>query len=210
MVEDIELPEQRLRFVFDVAGVLLNFDPDVVLEPLFQNTGRSLDVFHTEICGSEFHGRISRGDEPTLVIEETCRRYPDWEQEIRLWESRFDDMLTGSLEGTVSVVEELKERNHRVYLLGNWHRNEFVRAALRFDFLNWFDDVLLSSDCGVLKPDPEIFALAEQQFELQPADTVFIDDREDNVRAALDRNWNGIVFESERHLYLTLMDSGIL
>ncbi len=119
-------------------------------------------------------------------------------------------MVVGSIEGTVSVVEELKERGHRVYVLGNWGRDEFERASGRFAFLELFDDILLSGDCGVLKPDEKIFALAEKQFGLVAANTIFIDDRADNVHAAIQRNWNGIVFENPRQLYLVLMDYGIL
>jgi len=70
--------------------------------------------------------------------------------------------------------------------------------------------VLLSDDCGLVKPETEIYAWAEQQFTLNPKKTVLIDDREENVLAAVNRGWNGIVFRDPRQLYRTLMDYGIL
>ena len=70
--------------------------------------------------------------------------------------------------------------------------------------------MLLSGDCGLLKPDERIYQLAETRFGLSPARTVFIDDREANALAAVARGWNALVFESPRQLYLTLMDYGYL
>jgi 2-haloacid dehalogenase len=210
MNNDLMLPEQPLRLVFDVAGVLLIWNPEVVFGPVFKESGKSKDHFFQEICGAAFQERISRGEDFVLVISETLEKHPDWAYEIKLWETRWDEMLTGSMGGTISVVEELKERNHRVFILGNWNRSEFERARRRFAFLDDFDGVLLSGDCGILKPDLAIFARAESQFGLNPAETIFIDDREANVRAAIERGWNGLVFQDARHLYLSLMEYGIL
>ena len=108
------------------------------------------------------------------------------------------------------MVDELQERGHRVYVLGNWGREEFDRARPRFGVLEKFNDILLSGDCGILKPDPKIFALAEQRFNLIPENTVFIDDKSENVQTAINRKWNGIIFENPRQLYLVLMEYGIL
>ena len=87
------------------------------------------------------------------------------------WE-RWDDMLEGPIVGTVSVLDELRERGYDTFLLGNWGREEFERARPGLTFLDGFRDVILSGDCGILKPDPGIFELAEEQFSLNPVQTV--------------------------------------
>jgi 2-haloacid dehalogenase len=119
-------------------------------------------------------------------------------------------MLRGEIPGAVAVLEELRERGYRTFALGNWSREEFGWARPRFPFLDGFDDVLLSGDCGVLKPAAEIFRLASQQFGLRPEHTVFVDDRATNAEAAVALGWNGLVFEDPRQLYLVLMEYGFL
>ncbi len=110
----------------------------------------------------------------------------------------------------MAALGELRERGYPTFALGNWSREEFGWACARFAFLEGFDDTLLSGDCGVLKPDADIFRLAQRRFALQPAHTVFIDDRRANAEAAVAQGWNGLVFEDPRQLYRVLMDYGLL
>ena len=203
-------PNRDLVFVFDMAGVLIEWNMDALYGPMFASSGRDLEEFYSRVLTRETLDEISAGKPAATVVAEQIEAHPLWKSEIESYWASWDDMVVGSIDGTVSVVEELKERGHRVYVLGNWGRDEFERARGRFPFLEVFDDILLSGDCGVLKPDTKIFELAEKQFRLVPANSIFIDDRADNVQAAINRNWNGIVFENPRQLYLVLMDYGIL
>ncbi|MYB35744.1 MAG: HAD-IA family hydrolase [Gammaproteobacteria bacterium] len=203
-------PDRELVFVFDVAGVLVEWNIETLYGPLCERSGRDLAQIVNHVLGPSTQAEISKGAPIVPLLERLSRQYPEWEDEISAYWTRWDEMLVGVISGSVSVVEELRERGHRLYVLGNWGRGEFERARPRMPFMKLFNDVLLSGDCGLLKPDTGIFALAEQQFTLVPEKTVFIDDREENVLAAINRGWNGIVFENPRQLYLTLMDYGML
>lgn len=203
-------PDRDKVFVFDLAGVLVEWNMGAVYDPLFSRSGRDGDLFFTEVFGPETQARISAGAPIPELIEERQRAFPEWRDEIAAYWLQWDRMLTGNIDGTVSVATELKERGHRLYVLGNWSREEFDRARPRLPFLDLFEDVLISGDCGILKPDEGIYVQAESRFGLVPENTVFIDDRAENVEAALARNWNGIVFESPRKLYLVLMEYGLL
>ena len=203
-------PDHELVFVFDMAGVLVEWDMEALYRPMCERSGRDLDEVVHRILGPSTQTEISAGAPVEPLLEDLKERFPDWEEEISAYWARWDEMIVGVISGTVAVVEELKERGHRLYILGNWGREEFERARPQMPFLGTFDDVLLSGDCGILKPDPGIFELAEKRFGLMPEKTVFIDDRKDNVLAAISRNWNGIVFENPRQLYLVLMDNGML
>ena len=203
-------PDRSLKFVFDVAGVLLEWNTAALYDEIFRSSGKDQAVFFGSVFNSDVQTRISKGESITALLEELMQNYPEWETEIRAWDERWDEMLIGAIDGTVSVVTELKERGYSIYVLGNWGMEEFERARARFEFIKLFDDILLSGECGLMKPDAKIFELAERRFELEPAKTIFIDDREDNVQSALSLNWNGIIFENPRQLYLTLMDYGIL
>lgn len=203
-------PNLDICFVFDLAGVLLEWDPDAVYSKLLKQSGKSQEEFFDRVMTNKVQADISAGASIDQTLQSLVAQFPFWENEIQAWDEQWNQMLVGQIEGTVSAFEELKERGHRVYALGNWSREEFSRALPRFSFLKRFDEVLLSGDCGILKPDPGIYSLAEQRFDLIPENTIFIDDRDHNVHAAIARGWNGIVFENPRHLYLTLMEYQLL
>jgi len=206
----MDMPDKDLVFVFDMAGVLVEWNEQVLFGPVCNQSGKNQDEFFTDVFGDQVKTAISAGQPMEKLISDLAEKFPMWSSEIKTYWERWDEMLIGAIDGTVSVVGELQERGHRVYVLGNWGREEFNRARPRFDFLENFDDILLSGDCGILKPDPKIFALAEQRFNLVPEETVFIDDKSENVQIAISRRWNGIVFENPRQLYLVLMEYGIL
>ena len=205
-----DMPDKELVFVFDMAGVLVEWDQEALFGPVFEKSGKDQKVFFESIFGDEVQTAISAGHPMEKLISDLVEKFPVWESEILTYWERWDEMLVSAIDGTVSVVDELRERGHRVYVLGNWGREEFDRARPRFNFLENFNDILLSGDCGFLKPDSQIFALAEKKFDLVPEKTVFVDDKSSNVETAISRGWNGIVFENPRQLYLVLMDYGIL
>lgn len=206
----LDEPGRGFAFVFDLAGVLLEWNTMAVYDSLFRESGKDPSEFFSNILDPGIQDAISAGEPMAPLLDTLARSHPDWADEIHAWSTRWDEMLVGPIHGSVSAASELRERGYRVFILGNWSRDAFARATERFDFLTHFDGALLSGDCGYLKPDPHIFALAERQFDLQPGKTVFIDDRTDNVQAAISRNWNGIVFENPRQLYLTLMEHRFL
>ena len=197
-------------FVFDLAGVLLKWDPEPLYRRLFDNNTERLEHFFSAVLDTEAQTAISRGESMDDVLDRLIGEHPEYAGAIIAWKERWQEMLLGEIGGTVAALGELQERGHRTFALGNWSREEFDWVAPEYPFLRAFDDVLLSGDCGVLKPDEQIYALAESHFKLDPVRTVFIDDRPENVQVALQRGWNGIVFENPRHLYLTLMEYNIL
>ena len=206
----MKTPNTSKTFVFDLAGVLLDWDPLPLYQSVFSGDETAISHFMQNVMGEAPQAAISKGAPMQQVLDALAAEHPDYQQAIQAWINRWHEMLTGPIGGSVSALEELRERGYRTFALGNWSREEFNWIVDKYDFLEHFDDVLLSGDCGLVKPDPAIYALAEQQFSLEPTNTVFIDDRADNVQAAIQRGWNGLVFENPRHLYLTLMEYNFL
>ena len=206
----MHVPPSRTAFVFDLAGVLLEWDPlPLYLDVINGERGRA-QHFLSSVMGDAAQREISAGRAVDAVLAECSERTPEFSEAIYAWRSRWQEMLRGEIAGSVAVLGELRERGYPTFALGNWSREEFEWARPRFGFLDGFDDVLLSGDCGVLKPDAEIFRRAEACFSLQPSQTVFIDDRPANAEAAVALGWNGLVFEDPRQLYRVLMDYGYL
>ncbi|WP_295950990.1 HAD family phosphatase [Rhodoferax sp.] len=94
---------------------------------------------------------------------------------------------------TAALLPRLKAQGHRLVYLSNMPTSYADRLQDR-DFFNHFEDGIFSAHVGLIKPEHGIYALAESQFGLTPADTVFIDDNAHNVATAHARGWQAIQF----------------
>jgi 2-haloacid dehalogenase len=92
----------------------------------------------------------------------------------------------------VDLAHRLSER-HRVFLLSNIGDLHWVHLSREYRLQTIGHGALPSYVAGVMKPHARIYAEAERRFSLEPGDTVFIDDRADNIAAARTRGWHGIV-----------------
>src|SRR6516225_4399816 len=92
----------------------------------------------------------------------------------------------------VELAYRLSER-YRVFLLSNIGDLHWVHLMREYRLHAIGHGALPSYVAGVMKPHPAIYAEAERRFALEPAATVFIDDRTDNVATARARGWRAIV-----------------
>nr|WP_315183299.1 HAD family phosphatase [uncultured Albidiferax sp.] len=94
---------------------------------------------------------------------------------------------------TAALLPRLKAQGHRLVYLSNMPTS-YADRLLDRDFFDHFEDGIFSAHVGLIKPEHGIYALAETQFGLTPADTVFIDDNAHNVATARARGWQAIQF----------------
>lgn len=80
-------------------------------------------------------------------------------------------------------------------ILSNIGKQSMQRLKQETD-LSFFDDILISADAGVLKPEPEIFHMAAERLGVPVGECVFIDDLPSNVSGATAVGMQGIVFEN--------------
>lgn len=92
----------------------------------------------------------------------------------------------------VDLAHRLSER-YRVYLLSNIGDLHWAHFSREYQFHRIGHGAVLSYLAGYMKPHEGIYAEAERRFALRPQETVFIDDRAENIAAARARGWHGIV-----------------
>ena len=109
-------------------------------------------------------------------------------------------MLGGPIDESVKVLSELKEKGVLLYILSNWSAETYPIAEERFDFLSWFDGKIISGEAGIVKPDLKIYKLLINRYDLNPQHTIFIDDKEENIRAAELLGIHGIHFQNASKL----------
>ena len=168
--------------VFDIGGVLLEWDPRLVYRDLLPDPA-DLDRFLAEICTPAWNATLDAGRPFDEACDELARRHPDHAALIHAWK-RQDEMIAGPVAGTAELVARLRDAGVALYLLTNMPAEVFAARRRRYAVLQCFDGAVVSGEEGVLKPSPEIFAVLRARYALDPATTLFVDDMEINVAGA--------------------------
>jgi 2-haloacid dehalogenase len=169
--------------IFDLGGVLIDWNPNYLYETIFDDKKKMNDFF-AEVCTSEWNEEQDGGRSLRDATEELVARFPNHEKNIRAYYDRWEEMLKGPIEDTVEILKEIKEkRDHKLYALTNWSAETFPVALDRFDFLHWFDGRLVSGEERMRKPFKEIYELLINRFNIRPERAIYIDDNERNLAA---------------------------
>jgi 2-haloacid dehalogenase len=201
--------EQRISaVVFDIGGVLLEWDPRHVYREVFDDEAE-MERFLAEVCSREWHEDNDRGVRYAESCAALAARFPDYATQIHLWGERTEDMIAGPIDGTVAVLDELLQAGVPCYGLTNMEAETYPLRYERFGFLRALVGIVVSSEEGVIKPDPEIFRRLFDRFGLVPAETVFVDDAERNVAAARSLGMAAVLFRSPEQLREELVALGL-
>ena len=196
--------------VFDLGGVLLDWNPRHLYRQLFDGDDDAMERFLAEVCTMEWHHAHDLGVPRERTCAELAQAHPDQADLIWAWSQRSEEMLPGPIEGTVELLSELKAAGVPCYALTNMERETYPLRRERFDFMRWFDGTVVSGFEGVAKPDPAIFALLLDRFGLEPSETLMIDDSPANVLAARGAGMKAIEFETPDRLRRRLEAAGLL
>ena len=184
------------NIVFDLGKVLVDFEPERCMNALgFSEEAKR--AFRAKIFPAVWEecDRIPYNDEEVRKRFKSC--LPGFEAEV---DSLWDDptSITKVYPYTAPWIRELKEKGLRVYILSNYGKRSFEINSAHYGFLSMTDGQVISYDVQRVKPDPEIYLILCDRFGLIPTESVFIDDREENVLAAEKLGFNGIVFSGFR------------
>ena len=139
-------------FLFDLAGVLINWETMDLYEEIFDGDREAVTQFFETVLTQHHLSEISKGRPTRDVLDQLKVTHPDYAAPLDAWMDDWDRMVTGPIEGTVDIARELREQGYATYILGNWSRDEFDHASARFTFLDEFHGVVISGDHGVMKP----------------------------------------------------------
>ena len=200
----------RDTVVFDLGGVLIEWDPRHLYRKLFAGDEAAMEHFLATVCTHEWN----RGQDAGRSFVEGARllktEHPDQAGLIDAYCARFDEMMPGPIAGSVEILADLRDRGTPLYGLTNFSAETYPAAFERFAFLRWFRGVLVSGEVGLIKPDPRIFALLIERFAIDPRRAVYIDDVEANVVAARPFGIHAIHFTNPADLRAELAALGLL
>jgi 2-haloacid dehalogenase len=196
--------------VFDLGGVLIDWNPRYLYRKLFRGDDAAMEHFLATVCTPSWNAQQDAGRSFAEACAFLKSEHPAYAELIDAWIQRQEEMVTGAIAGTVDILAELRARGVRLYALSNWSAETFPISLKRFEFLRWFEGVVLSGEVRLLKPDPRIFQHLFETHGVDPAHAVYIDDLEPNVAAAVAHGMHGILFTDPPALRRELVKLGLL
>lgn len=199
---------QPQAVIFDIGNVLTRWQPEAFYDRVIGEDRRR--AMFAEV---DLHGMNDRIDEGALfreTIYDWAERFPRWRDEIRMWYDRWIELASPRIEGSIRLQRALRAKGVPVFALTNFGRYSFEEALPKMDFLQDFDRRYVSGVMGVIKPDPRIYEMVEEDCGLPPQSLLFTDDRADNITAAARRGWRTHQFESWQGWAARLVAEGLL
>jgi 2-haloacid dehalogenase len=195
--------------VFDLGNVLITWDP---LPAIAKTVGerearRFLSDESFDFMAWNREQDAGRGWEEAEAA--ALQAHPRWARAILAYRENYPYSLVRVIEDTAQILRELHVAGIRLYALTNWSTELFPLALNRFDFLSLFEDIVVSGQEGVAKPDPEIFKILHERIGHALAECVFIDDSRANVEAARRAGLDAILFTDTGHLRADLVMRGL-
>jgi 2-haloacid dehalogenase len=169
--------------VFDVGNVLIRWDPRFLYRKLLPDEA-AVEAFLTRICPPEWNLEQDRGRSWADAIAERVAAHPEHAPLIRAFSERWHEMVPGEVEGSVAILEALRERGVPLYAITNFSAEKYAEALARFPLLGGFRDTVVSAHERLLKPDAAIYNLLLDRNGLRAGECLFIDDSLANVRGA--------------------------
>lgn len=186
--------------IFDLGSVLIDWNPRYVYKTIFK-TEEEVEWFLKNITVMDWNIQQDAGRDLTEATEALVSMHPKWEKEIRAYYGRWEEMLGGPIYGTVQILDDLlKSNKYRILALTNWSHQTFPIAQERYEFLKWFEGIVVSGIEKCIKPDRKIYDIIIERYNLKPEECLFIDDNLDNVNGAIACGMKSIQFHNPAQL----------
>jgi 2-haloacid dehalogenase len=196
--------------IFDFGGVLLDWNPRYLYRKLFPNDEQGMEHFLTEIGFDEWNHLQDAGRPFSVAVHELCAHYPQYCDLIRAYDERFLESINGAIPGTVDILCRLWTEGCSLYGFSNWPAEKFYLVRPKHEFLGWFQDILISGEVGLAKPDPRIFHVLLERVDRPASECLLIDDSLANVGAAQALDFQTIHFQGPPQLAAELARRGLL
>lgn len=197
--------------IFDLGGVLIDWNPRYLFRKLIQDE-QEMERFLGEVATQEWNHLQDAGRTLQEATDWLVEKHPEQEELIRAYYGRWPEMLGGQIEGTVAILQDIfDKKTHRLLALTNWSYETFPVALEQFPWLSThFEGVLVSGEEKLAKPDPAIYELLIQRYNIRPDKAVFIDDNFPNVEGARALGLHALHFTSPTNLASDLSELKVL
>ena len=196
------------NIIFDLGNVVLNYNPEEYLIKKI-NDKNKVEIALNNIFKSNEWKMLDRG----IITEEEAKRVIknrviDNSEIIDLAFENWYDMLR-PIEETIELINKLKKNGYKIYYLSNFHSKAFEEVTNKNKVFEEFYGGIVSFKEKLLKPEKEIYMKLLEEYNLNPAECIFIDDMLINIEGAKAVNIKGIQFISTKDLIYKLRECGV-
>lgn len=202
-------PETPEAVVFDIGRVLFDWNLRFLFEKLIDEP-EQLDWFLAHVVTEEWHFQCDAGRPIAEMVPELQAQFPEHAHLVDAYAARFNETIDRPIHGTHALVRRLHAAGVRLFALTNFGSEFFAEFRPTEPIFALFEDIVVSGDECVAKPDPRIYEVAERRFGIPPGRLFFTDDNPANVAAASARGWRAHLFSDAKGLERELTAQGLL
>ena len=198
------------NILFDLGGVMVDFDPKDYLVERFCNAETEEQVYRLTFGSEEWKlldaGLLSRPEANRRMLAHAAEQGRAFEVQGVLDEWTH---ILRPRRRMQELVRRLKSHGYCVYYLSNISE-DVLDLLMERDLKGLFDGGVASCEVHINKPDPRIYQALLDKYGLHADECVFIDDRRENVQTAIELGLAGFEMkDSVGTLVRTLATSGI-
>ena len=195
--------------VFDLGMVLIPYDYNIALEQLEKiEKGFGVNYLNHYKANYETHRQFERGDiSENEFLKRTMTTF-NGKLDKETFKRIYSEIFTIN-EDVASLLPELKEK-YKLIVLSNTNSIHKEYGWKNYEFLKYFDEMVLSFEAGAVKPEEKIYIAVENVSGNPPEEHIFIDDIKEYSEAAKKLGWDGIQFKGYESLLKELKNKGIL
>ena len=183
------------NIIFDVGKVLVSYEPDAYMQQL----GISSED-QAKINKAMFQNKLwDESDQGLGTPDELLEKFIAGAPELAETITKIHNTVGNTVEllpYAMDWILDLKARGYHVYILSNYGENMMNQTRDKLKFLPLMDGEVFSYTIKQMKPDPEIYEYLCDEYGLEPEESVFLDDRPENIKGAENCGIHGIVFRS--------------
>ena len=188
----------------------MDWDPYYLYSKILGDDRGTVEQFFKAVDFFGWNREQDRGRSFAEGTAELVARFPQYGELIRAYDERYPESLRGAIQPVVEILRALKDAGYRLYVLSNWPAEKFALVRPQYPFFEWFDDLIISGEVGIAKPDKAIFHLLLERARRPADECLFIDDHDGNIRVASELGFQTILFQSPQQLESELNRLGIL
>ena len=192
---DYEKPKIK-NIIFDFGGVLIDWNPHYLIDE-FDDHSREIQILFDIICSRTWNNNLDIGYSFPKACQELKDMFPKYEHVVQAMIDRWDEMLGKQYQKSVELIYKLKSKGYKIYGLSNWCQDTIHYAFEKFSFFKDFDGILVSGFEKIAKPNPKFYKLLLNKYDLKASESLFIDDRIENVEGARKVGISTILFDDE-------------
>ena len=186
--------------IFDFGGVLINWDPHRVFNKYFASDTQAVDAFLKEINFTAWNLSQDKGYPFTQAVRELSAQHPQYASLIQAYDEEWEQSISGIIAETAEILYRLKAAGCHLYGLTNWSAEKFAIVRHKYKVFDLFEEILVSGEVKLIKPDPAIYRLLLKKIKYPPEACLMIDDSATNEEASRKMGFVAVHFTSPEQL----------